>query len=252
MSESLQSQIAQAAQLIAASQRLVVLTGAGVSKESGVPTFRDALDGLWAQYDPQQLATPAAFQHDPKLVWDWYVHRREMIEAVQPNPAHYALAQLEDLLPQVAIITQNIDGLHQLAGSTDVTALHGDIHRYKCSADCQGSPTLIGVHDYKSGQPKCPHCGEWVRPDVVWFGEVLPTAAINRAFELSQSADVMLVIGTSGMVNPAARLPSVAHLGGATLIDINPFEDQIASMVELWLKAPAGETLPRILQAMQA
>src|SRR5437016_9469015 len=134
------AKIREAADRLLKSQALVVLTGAGVSKESGVPTFRDALDGLWTQYDPQQLATPAAFEANPKLVWDWYEYRRELLQRVQPNPAHYAISELEDLLPYVTVVTQNIDGLHQLAGSTDVIALQGDINRYKCSVHCQGDP----------------------------------------------------------------------------------------------------------------
>src|SRR6266852_1976731 len=198
----------EAARHLSACESLVVLTGAGVSKESGVPTFRDALDGLWARFDPQQLATPAAFQANPKLVWDWYEYRRELVGKVRPNSGHYAIAELEDLLPRVTVITQNIDGLHQAAGSTDVITLHGDINRHKCSGNCRGNPTIIDVSkldwNREVGPPPCPHCGKWVRPDVVWFTERLPLEALDRASDLSSKADVMLVVGTAGVVQPAA------------------------------------------------
>jgi NAD-dependent deacetylase len=239
-----------------ASQQLVVLTGAGVSKESGVPTFRDAQEGLWARFDPQQLATPAAFKDNPKLVWDWYEHRREKLRHVKPNPGHYAIAALEDLLPNVTVITQNIDGLHQLAGSTDVIPLHGDIRRHKCFENCQGEPTLIDISklmwDKEAGPPSCPHCGAFVRPDVVWFTERLPLDALDRASALASKADVMLVVGTSGVVQPAASMPYRAkRWNNAYIIDINPQEDSIAPMADLHINAPSGQALPQIIQAMR-
>src|SRR5437773_6190011 len=185
--------IVQAARRLREADLLVVLTGAGVSKESGVPTFRDAMDGLWARFDPQQLATPVAFRANPRLVWDWYEYRRQLVKNVRPNPGHYAIAALEDLLPQVTVVTQNIDGLHQAAKSSDVVELHGNIHRHKCFADCKGSPTLIDVAtldwDREAGPPPCPYCGQWVRPDVVWFTERLPQEALERAVTLSSTAD---------------------------------------------------------------
>ncbi len=250
------TKIEEAARRLSQSDRLVVLTGAGVSKESGVPTFRDAMDGLWARFDPQQLATPQAFQANPKLVWDWYQYRRELVGRARPNAGHYALAQLEDLLPQVVIITQNVDGFHQAAGSTDVITLHGDINRNKCFDSCQGDPTLIDLSDLtwerESGPPRCPHCGAYVRPDVVWFNERLPLDALNRAEALTDKADVMLVIGTSGMVQPAALLPYRAkRYADAYLIDVNPAEDEITAFADLHIAAPSGEALPAIVQAMR-
>lgn len=247
MHESIQ----QAAEWIAASRRLVVLTGAGVSKESGVPTFRDALDGLWARYDPQQLATAEAFRRDPKLVWDWYEYRRGLVRAAEPNPGHHALAELETLRPLV-VVTQNVDDLHQRAGSREIVALHGAIMRNKCFDACRGEPTVIEVaalpdFDPAQGPPRCPHCEGWVRPDVVWFGEALPAGALQRAAELAGAADVMLVVGTSGVVQPAASLPFLARQAGARIIEVNPRPSEITRVAHLWLEGPSGEVLPQVV-----
>lgn len=250
------SSILAAAGILAKSKRLAVLTGAGVSKESGVPTFRDAMDGLWEQYDPQQLATPYAFMENPKLVWDWYEYRRDLVGEAQPNPGHFALAALEDLLPQVVIITQNVDDLHQQAGSNDIIPLHGAIMRSKCFDDCQGNPTVIDVaaqdgYDPEHGPPRCPHCGAWVRPDVVWFGESLPHEQLQRAINLSHEADVMLIVGTSGVVQPAASMPIVAKQSGATIIEVNPTRSALTQVADLWLEGPSGEILPQVIAAMR-
>ncbi|MBI5960754.1 MAG: NAD-dependent deacylase [Chloroflexi bacterium] len=246
----------EAALAIRRSHRLVVLTGAGISKESGIPTFRDALDGLWARYDPQQLATPSAFRRNPKLVWDWYHYRRGLLAQSQPNPGHYAIAELENLLPQVVVITQNIDGLHHKAGSHDVIPVHGDIQLNKCFADCQGDPTFIDITrlewDPESGPPRCPHCGAYVRPAVVWFEEMLPHAALERAYELSATADVMLVVGTSGTVQPVASLPFLAYQSHAIVIEVNP-EPTPITMVARWsLSGPSGVILPQVIAAIKA
>ncbi len=253
---SLRESITQAARLVGSSQRLVVTTGAGVSKESGVPTFRDALDGWWARYDPEQLATPEAFRRNPKLVWDWYAYRRGLVQAAQPNPGHYALVALEDLVPQVAVITQNVDDLHQRAGSKDTVPLHGAIMHNKCVANCQGEPTIINLaslddHDPAAGPPRCPHCGAWVRPDVVWFGEALPQAHLERAIGLAEGADVMLVVGTSGLVQPAASLPFLAKRSGAVIVEVNPNPSTITRMADLWLQGPSGEVLPQVVRAIR-
>ncbi len=252
-----QEKIVRAAQLLAGSRRLVVLTGAGVSKESGVPTFRDALDGLWARYDPQQLATPQAFRRNPKLVWDWYEYRRSLVRAAQPNPGHLALAELERLLPFVVIITQNVDDLHQRAGSSDIISLHGAIMRSRCFDNCRGNPTLIDLSalpraEAHASPPHCPYCGAWVRPDVVWFGESLPEAALRRAMSLAEQADVMLVVGTSGVVQPAASLPFVAKEHGAAVIEVNPSPGGITPIADLWLDGPSGEVLPAVAAAVRA
>jgi len=251
-----ESDIAEVAAVLRRSARPVVLTGAGVSKESGIPTFRDALDGLWAQFDPQQLATPRAFRRNPKLVWDWYEYRRELLAEARPNPAHRAIAEIETVLPQLVVITQNIDGLHAAAGSSDVITLHGDIRRNKCFANCQGDPTLIDVAalawDREHGPPRCPHCGAWVRPDVVWFEEMLPAVALERAYDLSHATDLMLVVGTSGVVQPAASLPFAAKQHGATIVEVNPEMTSITLIADWHLSGQAGAILPLIVAALRA
>lgn len=247
-------QIQQTSHHLLKSKQITVLTGAGVSKESGVPTFRDALDGLWARFDPTHLATRHAFQADPKLVWDFYEYRREIMRPAQPNPGHYALAELQRRFPHLRIITQNVDDLHEQAGSTDIIRLHGSIARNKCFFDCQGAPTLVDVGqitwDKTSGPPPCPHCGRWVRPDVIWFGEMLPPDSVQRARELLAKTDVMLAIGTSGLVSPAAEMPLWAQQNGAFLIEINPDDGALTPYADLKLQAPSGEVLPRIVQAL--
>lgn len=240
-----------AAQAIRDSRRLVVLTGAGISKESGIPTFRDALDGLWAQYDPARLATRQGFASDPKLVWDWYDYRRGLLAQAEPNPGHYAIAALENHLPQLVVITQNIDGLHQQAGSRDVIALHGDIRLNKCFVACQGEPTYVDVAQLtwnaQVEPPRCPHCGAFVRPDVVWFGELLPPLALDRALSLCRAADVTIVAGTSGTVQPAAHMPFVAAEHGAVVIEVNPERTPISAAARWHLAGPSGVILPQLL-----
>lgn len=247
--------IRRAAEIIKQSKRIAVLTGAGVSKESGVPTFRDAMDGLWARFDPQQLATPQAFQANPKLVWDWYEYRRNMVREAKPNPGHIALAGIQRRYPNTTtIITQNVDDLHEQAGSTGVIHLHGNIARSKCFDNCQGSPTIIDldgfVWDRAVGPPACPHCGGWVRPDVVWFGEMLPEYELHAAQTASEQCDVMLIVGTSGLVTPAATLPSVAKHAGAKLIEVNPDTSAITRIADVKLDGASGEMLPRVVEAL--
>ena len=246
--------IRSAAHSIRGSQRLTVLTGAGVSKESGVPTFRDALDGLWARYDPTQLANANAFRRNPKLVWDFYQYRREIMKPAKPNPGHFALAELERRFPHMQIITQNVDDLHEQAGSNNVIRLHGRISANKCFDNCQGNPTPVDIETLEWNRdedaPRCPHCGAYVRPDVVWFGEMLPTNQLQAAIDACEATDVMLVIGTSGVVRPVADMPLYAKQRGATLIEINPVESELTPAADLWLAGPSGEILPRVLAAL--
>jgi NAD-dependent deacetylase len=246
--------VRKAADLIAASQGITILTGAGVSKESGVPTFRDAMEGLWARFDPQQLATPSAFMENPKLVWEWYEYRREMVRRAQPNPGHLALAELERRFPVRALITQNVDDLHEQAGSQQVIHLHGKIAGNRCFYNCQGEPTMVDVEafawDRTAGPPPCPYCGRWVRPDVVWFGESLPTAALEAAVESIRRSDVMIVIGTSGVVQPAASLAVTAHRAGAAVIEVNPDETPISPIAQVRLVGPSGQLLPQVIAAL--
>ena len=169
-------------------KRVAMLTGAGVSKESGVPTFRDALEGLWADFDPQELATPQAFRRNPKLVWDWYAWRREEVQQVEPNPGHFAIAQLEKIWDDFTLITQNVDSLHQRAGSTDVVELHGNIARVKC----MDNDHIVDSWEETEDVPACIQCGSLLRPDVVWFGEMLPAANIHRAVQKSEQCEVFI------------------------------------------------------------
>jgi NAD-dependent deacetylase len=243
--------INRAAARLAEARTLVVLTGAGVSRESGIPTFRDAQDGLWANYDPMELATQEGYLRNPKLVWQWYDYRFGMVENARPNPGHLAIAQLEQHLPKVTVVTQNIDGLHQAAGSLDVVELHGSIKRFRC---LRGRHTGFSRADFAAQveiPPVCPRCGEMLRPEVVWFGEMLPVDAIDRALHLSRTCDAMLVVGTSGEVQPAASLPFMASDAGALVIDVNPHADSISHVADFFLRGPGGEMLPRLVDALR-
>lgn len=246
--------IQQSAQLIHQANALTILTGAGVSKESGVPTFRDALEGLWAQYDPQHLATPQAFMANPKLVWDWYEWRRKLASEVAPNAGHIALAELERIKDDVHIITQNVDDLHEQAGSQNVIHLHGNIATHKCFDNCRGIPTLIDIttltYNKDAVPPKCPYCGANIRPNVVWFGENLPQYELNTAIKYSQNCDVMLVVGTSGLVAPASELPRIAKQHGAKIIEVNPDTSTITHYADIKLEGASGEILPKVIEAL--
>ena len=225
---------------------LAVLTGAGVSAESGVPTFRGA-GGLWHNYRAVDLATPQAFHRDPKLVWEFYAWRRQMVAHCQPNPAHQTLAEMERRLPDVTLITQNVDGLHQRAGSQRVITLHGDLWRVRCTrCDYHGEDHRVPLPELP---PRCPLCNHLLRPDVVWFGEGLPRDALQAALETASRAELMLIVGTSAMVEPAASLPLLAKQNGATLIEINPEETPLSPHVDEVLRGPAGQMLPQWWQA---
>jgi NAD-dependent deacetylase len=246
------AELGRAAQLISKARPLVVLTGAGISKESGIPTFREAQDGLWAQYDPMEMASEAGFRKNPKLVWEWYEYRFGMIKSARPNAGHLAIAELESLVPQVTVVTQNIDGLHAAAGSTTVLELHGSIQRYKCLSGRHTGFTLDDVLGQAEKPPRCPKCGELLRPDVVWFGEYLPEDAMRKAYDASQHCAVMLVVGTSGVVQPAASLPYVAARTGALIVDVNPEPDEISEMADIFLQGKGGTVLPELVQAIRA
>jgi len=198
--------------------RVVVLTGAGVSAESGIPTFRDALTGLWSRFRAEDLATPEAFARDPALVWSWYRWRRELVLAATPNAAHRALVVIAERVPELTLITQNVDGLHQRAGSPSVIELHGSIVRARCTGD--GRPVTTWT-ECEPCPPPCPECGAPLRPDVVWFGESLPAASLSAAVFAAGHCDLFLSVGTSNLVEPAASLPWVAAARGATVLVIN-------------------------------
>jgi len=220
---------------------VTALTGAGVSAESGVPVFRGE-EGLWRNYRPEELATPDAFRRNPRLVWEWYEWRRELIGARSPNPAHETLATMDKTLPDFTLITQNVDGLHQAAGSESVLEVHGNIWRVRCTA----CPYLSEDHRVPLPElpPRCPECGGLLRPDVVWFGESLSQEVLDAAWAAAAGCQTMLVIGTSAVVQPAASLPMVALRNGAQLIEFNPAETPLSRQADDVIRAPAGEALP--------
>jgi NAD-dependent deacetylase len=224
---------------------VAILSGAGTSAESGVPTFREAQSGLWAQYDPQELATPQAFRRNPKLVWDWYAWRRELVSSARPNEGHLALVELAKHVPRFSLITQNVDGLHQLAGSSDVIELHGNIRRTKCSS-C--GMVVVDYDESGEGPPHCPACDAYLRPDVVWYGENLPEQALGRAFAAARSSDLFFSIGTSALVQPAASLPIEALQHGATVVEINPQRTPLSAHATFQISGPSGVVLPELLR----
>ena len=237
-----------AREALSRARSIAVLTGAGISAESGIPTFRDALTGLWERFKPEELATPEAFLAHPKRVWEWYAWRREKVAAALPNPGHVALAELERKCiardANFTLITQNVDGLHQVAGSRNVIELHGNIRRVKCFD--QHHPVEAWT---ESGEipPRCPHCGSMLRPDVVWFGELLPDDALETAMRAARGCDVFLSVGTSAVVEPAASLPLVARQAGAMVIEVNPETTPLTAAAQISLRGAAGAILPPLV-----
>jgi NAD-dependent deacetylase len=229
---------------------LAVLTGAGISAESGVPTFRGH-GGLWRNYRAEDLATPHAFRRDHKLVWEWYEWRRGLIGACEPNAAHYTLAEMEPYFCDFALITQNVDGLHRLAGSRNVVELHGNIWGMRCTRGCRPHWEDRAV-PLPELPPHCPSCGAVARPDVVWFGESLPGEALDAAFAAAQRCQVMLVIGTSAVVQPAASLPLAALRRGARVIEFNLQPTPLSEVVDQAIREPAAMALPEWWRAWLA
>lgn len=240
--------IARVRQWMQAAQCVTVLSGAGVSAESGVPTFRDTHTGYWAQFDPQEMASEPGFRAHPSRVWQWYSYRRDLIAQVQPNAAHHALADFAKAFPRkMQLITQNVDGLHQRAGSPDVISLHGDVMRNQwldaCCAQCNMAHALA-----QGGEPpRCAACGNMLRPDVVWFGEHLPADALARAEDAVNACDVLLVVGTSGVVYPAAGLVFQAHQRGAKVVIINPQATELDMLADVIVHQTAVQALPAVL-----
>lgn len=233
---------------LAAARRVVAFTGAGISAESGVPTFRSA-DGIWKKMRPDELASMEGFLRNPDLVWEWYAHRKRIIADVQPNAGHIALARMEKLVPDFVVITQNIDNLHQRAGSTRVHELHGNIERNYCMK-C-GRPYANEEVREATRVPRCAACGGTIRPDVVWFGEMLPADEWEASVRAAESASLFLSIGTSAVVYPAASLPVLAREGGAYLVEINPEPTPLTDRADEFLQGPAGTVLPMLSDVMQ-
>lgn len=242
------AELEEARRQIERARRVVVLSGAGMSAESGVPTFRDAQTGLWAQFRVEDLATEAAFRADPQRVWAWYRHRREQIAAIEPNAGHRSLADYARRHPgRLTVVTQNVDGLHQRAGSVDAIALHGNIAQDRW-LDRPRPCCDAHAHAPEPGEPpRCPVCGNLRRPDVVWFGEMLPPRALAAAEQAAEAGDLMLVVGTSGLVYPAAGLAHVARRHGAMVVVINPAATELDAVAHLCLRARAAQCLPPLL-----
>ncbi|HSW23348.1 MAG TPA: NAD-dependent deacylase [Burkholderiaceae bacterium] len=229
-------------------QRLLVLSGAGMSAESGIPTFRDALTGLWSRFDPAQLASVEGFRADPALVWDWYAERRLALRRVQPNAGHLALAEFARRRPGVlTIVSQNVDDLHQRAGNPDTIRLHGELLADCWLERCPRSPVCDTGEAEPGRPPRCSRCGNLVRPAVVWFGEMLPAAALDAAEQAARSCDVALIVGTSGAVWPAAGLATLARRSGAHVVIVNPHDSEIDDQAHVVLRATAAQALPQLL-----
>lgn len=253
----LESDLALARVLLAGPGPALVLTGAGISAESGVPTFRGA-GGLWRRHRPEDLATPEAFARDPRLVWEWYEGRRTALRGCNPNPGHIALARWMLSRPDITLVTQNVDRLHEQAGEqvgaddarTHPVRLHGTIDQNRCTA-CEYVAEHPGPSDTSSQAtlPRCPQCGSLLRPDVVWFGEMLPEAAVTRATETAQCATVCLVVGTAGAVYPAAGFAKIVYRKGGALIVVDPGDTAFDPIATVKLRGEAGRVLPELLRA---
>jgi NAD-dependent deacetylase len=233
---------------LTSARRVVAFTGAGISAESGVPTFRNP-NGIWAKFKPEELASMEGFLRNPDLVWEWYEGRKSMMAAVEPNPGHRALVRMEALFPTFALVTQNIDNLHTRAGSSAVLELHGNIERNYCLR-CRrfASAKELEAHN---GIPRCVSCGGMIRPDVVWFGEMLPQEIWEEAVEATRRCDLFFSIGTSAAVYPAASLPDLALESGALVVEVNPEPTPLTGRAQEFLQGPSGELLPALVAYLE-
>jgi NAD-dependent deacetylase len=232
-----------------AATRIVASTGAGISAESGLSTFRDTQTGLWAKYKPEDLATPQAFQRNPRMVWEWYEWRRSFVAKVEPNPGHHALAKIEAAKYGFVLVTQNVDGLHAKAGSRNLVELHGNIRRTICFDHRHPAESWAPTDE---PPPRCAQCGALLRPDVVWFGETLPPDNLRRAQAAAAECDLFLSIGTSTLVRPAAELPFIAKQAGALVVEINPDATPLSRLADFVVREKAGTALPAIAESMLA
>ena len=239
--------MAAAAKLVAAAKNIVVLTGAGISAESGIPTFRDAQTGFWAKYRPEDMASQTGYRANPTMVWRWYEYRRELVAKVEPNAGHYALAAFEKSHKSgtFTLVTQNVDGLHRRAGSADVLCLHGNLNTQSWLDTPKDCCHLD--HAEAGDPPHCDRCGNLVRPAVVWFGEALPYRVLDAAQKASEACDLMLVVGTAGAVYPAAGLALLASRMRAKVIIVNTAPSELDDAADLIVRAPATVALPWIL-----
>lgn len=262
---SIERSVRRASQLVSEADRVVVLTGAGVSAESGVPTFRGT-EGLWRRYRPEELATPEAFSHDPKLVWEWYDWRRQLVSECHPNAAHTAIAASAIQRGTLQVLTQNVDGLHSRAALSSAAdlgldpspglplELHGSLFRARC-VSCGSRLDLQGAaaHDHvdNEGIPRCEGCGEMLRPDIVWFGEALDRSVLDAAFEVASQADLCLVVGTSALVQPTASLPGVTRSGGGRVIEVNPESTPVSAIADVSLRSSAASVVPLLFDGRE-
>ncbi len=232
-------------------ERIVALCGAGLSAESGIPTFREAQTGLWAKHDPMTLASPEGFERQPELVWRWYQWRRSLVARAEPNAGHHALAELQHRRPATRLISQNVDGLQQRAGSEDVLELHGNLSRTICSRTRKRiDRQWLNDHSDLSPPPSPYHPDGRARPEVVWFGEALDPDTFQQAVEASRDCDLMLIIGTSGLVHPAASLPLLGQENGARLIEINPQRTALTERVDWYWPQTSASALPTLVQSL--
>ncbi len=251
------SELNRAVEVLAGANRVVVLTGAGMSAESGVPTFRDALDGYWSHLEPEELATPDAFDENPSMVFGWYLSRVRALQRVKPHHGYDALVSMESHFGALPVVTQNVDGMHERAGSGYVVELHGSLTRFVCRDHGHPYPfdKVVALAESETDEvppPECESCGDLVRPGVVWFGEALPDEAVRTAVELVDQADVVLVVGTSSVVYPAAELPYRALAGGARVIEVNPKETPLSPDVDISWRDKAGRALSLMSERLAA
>ncbi len=254
LADSVMHAIASLAPIAAKAKRIVVSTGAGVSAESGIPTFRDATTGLWAKHDPVMLASIEGFLDDPAMVWKWYDERRQNMRACKPNPGHSAIAQWEKLWRDggkgFQLITQNIDGLHNQAGSSEIIELHGNIWFVRPLDGTMADAYQLDTCPFES-HPVYDDSGRLLRPHVVWFGEMLDPLVIEAAFEAAQRCDLLIVAGTSAVVYPAAALPQYALRSGATVVEVNPNATEFTDYANYSLRGPSGVVLPELLEQVK-
>jgi NAD-dependent deacetylase len=237
--------IEQAAQLLHRANRVCVSTGAGMSAESGIPTFRDEETGLWTKVKPEEFATPEAFARDPAKVWQWYRHRRASLAQIEPHDGHRILAEWESQVDDLTLVTQNVDGLHHRAGSRNVIELHGRLDVVRCSG-CEYQ--VVGLEDL-GADPHCPECSARLRPGVVWFGEMLPPGALEAAFEAAHRCDLIMVIGTSGVVQPAASLAGAAKSYDAAMVEVNPNATPLSGYADVCVRLGCRDALMAIDEA---